>query len=201
MPNDEIVKRIDSDVLIVPYSNDEPIGFFSSDILYDKIMRPFSCFMNSNPECQILFGHYESGSVLLPRFQGNGLYSSVRSSQNNMMGFDFYTTRTQNPKVHSVFEKLHPDINRIRNKEILLKNDHSKDYMLNHNILLSINKSKNYGIAVAKYLNCESDFDEKTFICKNAYDENRSSEGLIDGIEPNDGFLLLGMKNDNSWKK
>jgi len=67
-----------------------------------------------------------------------------------------------------------------------------------NNILLSIKKSKNYGIAVSKYLNEESDFDKKTFICKNAYDGNRSSEGLIDGLEPNDGFLLLGFKNEDS---
>ncbi len=156
LPDKEILERLDSDVIIVPYEDNVPVGFFSSDML-----------CNSS-----LIGHYESGSVLIPKLQGNGLYYFVRKKQNDMYSFDFFTSRTQNPKVLNVFEKLHLESIPVRS--------------------CFSEKDKETASLVAKYLGCEKNFDSETFICNEVYDGERTCKGsLIEGLDSKDAYILF----------
>lgn len=184
--DEEILKRIESDIITIPYFENTPIGFFSSDILSttNKVIAE-SCFFSDFiiGEKQTYFiGIYESGSVLKPEFQGKGIYTHAKLSELVMCDesdFKFYTSRTQNHKVLNVFSKK--DINVIPFCE--------------PNYVSKIDRE--LGVDIARYLGCEKNFDSETFICKNVYEGKRSNEGLIKGLGPEDAYMLLAV-NDES---
>lgn len=100
--NDEILKRLDTSVLVVPSVCSEVIGFFSTDIL-------------SSDE---VLGIYNSGGVIKKDYQRGGLYKKIRSAFATD-DLDFVSTRTQNVAVYKSFVNLFPDSVPCRNPNIL----------------------------------------------------------------------------------
>lgn len=88
----EILKRLDSSVIVVPKYNNETLGFFSTDIL----------------KYEDLFGIYNSAGVIKKEYQREGLYQKIRTAFTTNK-VNFVTTRTQNIAVYKSFLKQFPN--------------------------------------------------------------------------------------------
>lgn len=176
----EILEKLDSSVLLLPYIQEKLIGFFSTDILEIIQIDHFS-FLDMYYQRNCKFGIYNSGGVISNNFQNKGLYTKIRDCFTTE-DLDFISTRTQNLAVYKAFRNIYGDNiipNRIRNPNF---------------------SEKEIGYEIAEYLECKDNFNSDSFICKNVYEGSRNNVGFIDGLSEKDAYILLHTKNETNKK-
>lgn len=164
--DEEILKRLNTSVLIIPTLESKIIGYFSTDILNVENSED-----NSIDKVD-LFGVYNSASVIKKEYQNRGLYHQISCAFDSLI-LDFNSTRTQNIAIYNSFKRQFP-------QSIIDKTPTKEESSL--------------GKSIAQYLDCKESFDNKTFICNNVYEGSRSNNDLVQGLEANDAYILLNKK-------